>query len=138
MALSFGGRQFKLIDYTTPTSTGSQAITGAGFTPQYALLILTNLESTDPTFSISTSTLMGGLSICVIGDEQWSTAISIQSGADPSNTATFTGNYAAISPSSTSAQAGLATLTSFDSDGMTLNWSAVQGTGKKGFILFIE
>jgi hypothetical protein len=32
----------------------------------------------------------------------------------------------------------LATWTSFDSDGMTVNYSAVQGAGKKGFILFVE
>lgn len=138
MALNFAGRRCKLVDFTTPTSTGSQAITGAGFTPQFALVVLTNLEATDPSFSISTSDLMSGLSICAVGDEQWGHSVRLNSGSDPTDTASFAGNYAVIGASDTDSKAILATLTSFDSDGMTLNYSAVQGTGKKGFILFIE
>jgi hypothetical protein len=32
----------------------------------------------------------------------------------------------------------MATFAAWTSDGVTLNYSAVQGTGKKGFILFVE
>lgn len=138
LALKFTGRQVKLLSFTSPTATGSQAITGAGFTPQAAVLVMTNLEATDPTFSIATDDTMGGLSFNFIGDEQWAQAARLNSGSDPTDTASFTGNYAVVQPSATDCKAGLATLTSFDSDGMTLNWSAVQGTAKKGFILFIE
>jgi hypothetical protein len=44
---------------------------------------------------------------------------------------------ALLGASGTTTAAISATLVSFDSDGMTLNYSAVQGTGKKGFVLFI-
>ena len=32
----------------------------------------------------------------------------------------------------------LASLTSFDSDGLTVNYTAVQGMAKKGFMLYIQ
>lgn len=137
LALKFNGRSVKIVDFTTPTSTGSQAITGVGFTPQFALAVLTNLEAVD-SFPGATSDLQSGFSLCAIGDEQWSTALRIDSGLATSDTATNMQNNAIRGASDTSTGAIVASLTSFDSDGMTLNYSAVQGTGKKGFILFIE
>ncbi|MGX7926454.1 hypothetical protein ACWPMX_07760 [Tsuneonella sp. HG094] len=136
-ALNFGGRRTKLQTFITPTSTGSHAVTGVGFTPQFALVVLTSLEATDPTFPISTSNLMTGHSICAIGDEQWCSAIYIESGAATTNTGSQVKNTAILlrSPSGAAVEA---TLTSFDSDGMTLNYSAVQANGKKGFVLFVE
>jgi hypothetical protein len=138
LALDLDSRQAKIIDFTTPTSTGSQSFTGAGFTPSFALVVLTNLEATDPTFPITTDDLMAGCGICSVGNEQWGHSYRINSGADPTDTASFTGAYAVLGPSATDAKAILATWTSFDSDGMTVNYSAVQGAGKKGFILFVE
>lgn len=133
---SVGGRS-KLMSITAPTSTGSWAITGVGFKPQYCLLILTNCEAFD-TFAVATSDLQSGLAFNQIGpDEQWSTVIRIDSGAD--NTDTASDCQSGIrGASATSTSAFAATFTSFDSDGMTLNVSAAQGTGKVGFALFIE
>jgi hypothetical protein len=125
-----------LVDFTTPTSTGSAAITGAGFTPQYALIVLTNLEVVN-TIAAS-SDLQSGFSIGMVNpDDEWSTSIRIDSGADPTDTASNCKNVAILGASATNTAAISATLVSFDSDGMTLNWTAVQATGKKGFVLFI-
>lgn len=138
LALNFGGRQFALKDFTTPTSTGNQSITGVGFHPQIALLFLTSLEGVDPSFPLATSDLMSALTISAIGDEQWSGTIRMDSGADPTEAASNMQNKAIQGSNATSTAAILATLVSFDSDGMTLNYTAVEGTAKKGFALFIE
>jgi hypothetical protein len=138
LALKFTGQSCKILDITTPTSTGSQAITGAGFKPQFAMAVMTNLEAVDPTFSLTTSDLMDSLAICTIGDEQWSTSWRIDSGAATTDTRQNCQNYALMGGNATATDAILASLTSFDSDGLTLNYSAVQGTAKKGFMLCIQ
>jgi hypothetical protein len=138
LALKFGGRQVTLLDYTSPTTTGNHAITGVGFEPQFALLFLTNLEAVDPSFPITASDLMAGLSICAIGDEQWANAVRVNNGEATTDTASQSLNVAVLGPSATACDAIKATLTSFDSDGLTLNYSAVQGTAKKGFMLCIQ
>lgn len=137
LALKFDGHNVSLVTFDTPTSTGNHTITGAGFTPQAAIAFVTNLSATDPSFPLTSGDDQGGLAVCSIGDEQWSHAIRINSGSDPADTASFTGNYAMIQPSATDCKAGLATLTSWDSDGVTLDWPVVQGSAKKGFILFM-
>lgn len=137
LALKFTGRAVKIVDFTTPTSTGSQAITGAGFTPQFALAVLTNLEAVNGALATS-SDLQSGFAISFIGDEQWSTSIRLDSGAPTTDTGSQCSNNAIMGASATDCDAIKASLTSFDSDGMTLNYSAVQANGKKGFILFVE
>lgn len=131
------GRAVKIVDFTTPTSTGSSTITGAGFTPQCAIVVLTNLEAINFQDSV-TSDLQGGLSITLIGDEVISNSWSVDAGAATTNTGSQSLIGSLIGPSATDEDAIIATLTAFTSDGMTLNYSVVQGTGKKGFILFIE
>lgn len=142
LALKLPGCQLAIRDFTTPTATGNSSITGVGFEPDFALLVLTNLETTYTAAghpgTQTSGDLMSGFSICAIGDEQWSFAIRIDGGAATTDTATQTKNVAVLGASATSCAAIEATLVSFDADGMTLNYSAVQGTGKKGFILFIK
>lgn len=137
LALKLDSRRMKLVDFTTPTSTGNSTITGVGFLPQFALVVLTNLEALD-SYPSSTSANQSGLSICLIGNEQWSNVIRINSGAGPTDTASDCQSNAIQGASASSTSAIVASLVSFDVDGMTLNYSVVQGTGKKGFILFIE
>jgi hypothetical protein len=139
LALRCGSRRAKIIDFTTPTSTGTATITGVGFKPQAAIAILTNLEGVDPTFSISTSALMSGLSICLIAEgKQWCASTRIDSGVETTDTATQFKAAALVGASNADCDAITATLTSFDNDGLTLNYTAVQGTGKKGFMVCFE
>lgn len=138
LALNFGGRQFKLVDFTTPTSTGNSTITGTGFTPSFALAVLTNLETLND-FPGSTSDNMSGFSICSIGsDEQWAASYRIDSGAATTSTASQVKAAAIMGASATDCDAILGSFVAWTSDGVTINYSAVQGTGKKGFILFVE
>lgn len=138
LAVKLDGKQFKLVDLTTPTSTGSQAITGAGFTPSFALVVLTSLETTD-SFPGATSANQSGFSISLLtSSEQWTHAARLRSGAANPDNAKLSLPIALLGATDTACDTIKATLTSFDSDGMTLNYSAVAGTGKKGFILFVE
>lgn len=138
LALKLTDRKIKLVDFTTPTSTGNWSISGVGFLPQCAIAVLTNLEALD-TYESDTTNNQSGFSINLIGtDEQWANSIRMDSGADPTDTASNCQNVALLGPSATACDAIKATLVGFNTDGMTLNFSAVQGTGKKGFILFIE
>lgn len=138
LALKFTGRSVKIKDINTPTSTGAQAITGVGFTPQFALAVLTNLEATDPTFPLATDDLMGGLSFCAIGDEQWSVTGRTDSGNPTPDTQGNMQANALYGSSATAIGTIVASLTSFDADGMTLNYSAAAATAKKGFALFVQ
>lgn len=138
LALDLGGRRAKLVLLTTPTAIGSQAITGAGFTPQAAIVVLTTSETFDPSYPLASSANTGGFSIAALADNTASHSFRAQSGAAITNTASQATNGTLIGASHVDCDALKATLDSFDSDGMTLNWSAVAGTGKKGFVLFLE
>lgn len=139
LALKFTGGGKKLVDFTTPTSTGNHSVTGAGFTPRLALVFLTNLEAVDPSFPLTASDLMSGFSISAVGaDEQWAMSQRVDNLAATSDTSSRVKASAILGANATSTNAIEATLVSFDSDGMTLNYSAVAGTGKKGFILFLQ
>ncbi len=135
MAIKFdAANSFKLVELTTPTATGSQAITGVGFRPQFALIVLTNMEAFN---TAGLSDLSGALSFGFLGSEQWATSFAMDHGAATTDTATNIKQTAVLSGDGPTTTAMEATLTSMDSDGMTLNWSAVQANAKKGFILFV-
>lgn len=137
MALKFNGSSHKLVAFDTPTSTGAYTITGAGFTPRYALIVITNLETTGDFASRATSALQGGFSISsVASDEQWSASHRIQNAATTNTGCQLSAGV--IGPSATDCDANKATFTAWTSDGVTLNFSAVQGTAKKCFALFVE
>jgi hypothetical protein len=138
IALKFTGRQVKLVDFDTPTTTGSHSITGAGFTPQFALAVLTNVETVNDHPGATTDN-QGGFSLCAIGsDEQWCASWRIDSGAATTDTASQVSNVALMGASATDCDAIKATFSAWTTDGVTLSYSATQGTAKKGFILFVE
>lgn len=124
----------KILDITTPTSTGNASITGTGFAVQHVLAFMTNLEAVD-SYPGSTSDLQGCLSINALSASGASgQAIRWDNGTSNSKSQF---KAALLSPSATNTSAGQATVTSMDSGGVTLNWSSVQGTAKKGFGLFL-
>jgi hypothetical protein len=137
LALKLNGRDLSLFEFDSPTSTGTQSYTAPGFMPQFALAVLTNLEAVDSVPG-TTSDNQGGLGISFIGNEQWAASARIDSGAATTDTGCRLQNHALLGPSATATNAIVASLTSFDATGLTLNYSAVQGTAKKGFMLCIE
>lgn len=139
LALKFTGRQFKLVDFNTPTSTGPFTITGAGFTPRFALIVGTNLEAVNNDPASTTSDLQSGLSICLVGsDEQWAASWRINAGEATTDTASQLTAAALMGASATDCDAILGTFTAWTSDGMTVEVTATQGAAKKFFALFVE
>lgn len=139
LALRFADRNVALVDFDTPTATGSASITGASFTPSYAMIVTTNLETVN-SFAGFTSDLQSGLGISFVSvNDQTAASWRIDSGADPTSTASYCQDgVSVIGASATSCQAIKATFGSFVSGGISNSYSAVQGSAKKGFALFIE
>lgn len=139
IALNLGGRKCKIVDFTSPTSTGIFSVTGAGFKPGTAIIVGSNLESADPTFPLTTSALMSNFMISTVtaGDEHCH-VMKIASGADPTSTHSWSTQKAVAILNAAGGVAITATLDAFTSDGMNLNFDAVAATGKRFFALLIE
>lgn len=137
LAVRIAGASVALLDISTPTSTGNQSYT-PGFRAQTVVTIATNLESRDtPQFDTA---LAGGLGICAFtATEAWGAACRIDN-VDPSDTANVTNStFALIAPNGAVSLTGvLATLVSFDADGVTLNYTQVEAAAKMAVGLFIQ
>lgn len=137
IALKLAGGQAKIIDLTVPTSSGNQSITGVGFRPQAAIIVVTNLEAVDNDTGAA-SDLQCGYGIAFIADKVVSSVYRIKNNVSPQETRSLTKEGVILGPSNTSCEATSGTFVSWDADGMTINWTAVQAAGKKGFILFLS
>lgn len=134
--LNLGNKRLSLADFATPTGTGAQSL-ATGFVPQFALGVLTSLEARDT--AATTSDLQGGFGIGLIGsNEQWAASFRSDSGAATTSTASDFKAAALRGASATSTSEVAASLTSFDSNGVNLNYSAVAATAKMGFMLAVE
>jgi hypothetical protein len=135
------GRGCKIVEFTTPTSTGSATITGAGFTPQAAIVVTSSLEATNIVSDVGTrspSALQAGVGIALVADNAKAFSWRVKAAADPTVTKSFSGDFAVLGADDNSAEAITATFTAWTSDGMQVNYTAVTGTAKRGFILFME
>jgi hypothetical protein len=125
-ALCLLGIRMKVGVVTVPAGTGSQAVTGVGFQPS-AVLMMSNHAATSVVVNSSHSVFFGMAS----GSSNRATVSSAHvQGSDPttcdhdSDTTKLVKLITAGTPTVDLA----ADLTSFDSDGFTLNWTTV-GTG---------
>lgn len=125
-----------LVQYTSPTSTGNQVLTGAGFSPD-AVVIVTNGLSCAPPCNDTTSVFHPGIGF-----------------AAKNGTTASLGNYITLTNSdarrvqrtdriitlpTTSALRLEASVQSFDSDGITLNWLSVDtSTGLYFWVLYLK
>jgi hypothetical protein len=101
--------------FTCPGSTGSNATTGVGFRPRYIELFSINM-STNALYAVGFG---GG----VVGSTRsWGLA---QTGSTSNSTASVTTNALQAITAGSASVVVQATLTSFDADGFTLNFTAV-------------
>lgn len=136
---SKSGKKFKLLDLTTPTSTGVQSITGAGFEPSLVVGYACSIQAVN---TIASDTEPAS-SMCQfrIGPDltQACDAISDDSTADPTDTYSYHDKSHAIRIGTNGGIASvIAEALSLDSDGFSLNYTTVAGTAKLGFALLIE
>lgn len=121
------------------TTTGSQAYTGVGFAPT-ALFVWQAKRTSSTTFPSSfngTSRLRVGFSD---GTNDGYTCIRSQDNAAAANTARSqdTSNIIGCIALTTNVIDDLASLTSFDADGFTFNWSVVNGTANTHFYVALR
>ena len=126
-ALALKGANFKVATDTQKTSTGTQAKTGIGFQPKGLLLFGTNRAS-----SASVNSTLASLSIGASDGTHEGTSWVGGAEVNPTeeDTATLTDKVFvhATAPATTDADAD---LSSFDSDGYTLNWSTADATARE-------
>ena len=139
IALDLGGRRCKIVEFTSPTSTGTLSVTGAGFTPQTAIIVGSNLESVNPTFPLSTSALMSNFMVSTVtADDERCHVMKIASSADPTSTHCWSTEKAVAILGPTGTPTITANLGAFTTDGMELAFDTVTAIGKRFFALLIE
>ena len=137
LALSFGGSVSGWVGtYSTPTSEGSDSSTAPGFKPQF-LFFLENYMPVIDIGYINPNAGSRGFS-AMDATRQFSNSFNAEDEATTSNTQSLSDNVAVELPDDDGAAGLTATLTTFDTNGFTLNFSAVEGAAKLFFALAIE
>ncbi|NJN53652.1 MAG: hypothetical protein HC804_02170, partial [Anaerolineae bacterium] len=131
LALRFGSTPVvssKVYTFSTPTSTGDNTDTGAGFEPQaifYATTLVTTINTPD------TGSGSGAVGVAVITDgAQYHNTVASQDGVTTTNTQSLSDNQAINLPLHDGAAGMAATYSTFTSTGVTLNWSDVEGSAR--------
>lgn len=126
-ALCLKGPRMKIGTLTQPTSTGNQAVTGVGFSPQVAMFL--NWCEPANTSSVTTSAMQG------FGAATSSSARAHIAAYYASTRNTNQNNnldsIKCIKTFSTSALTSDADLVSMDSDGFTVNWTTADATSRE-------
>jgi len=136
LALQIGTLSMAVDVIDTPTSTGTQAYTQPGFTPQFALIVGTYATALDTNTNLGAGCM--GVADSTSGNEY---SISWQSeyGAATSNTSCLTDGKIINMPTDAGGTGIVATVSTWDTNGLTLNYSATDtGTVRKLILLTIQ
>lgn len=135
LAIQLNGLVAKIVTSASPTGTGDHTITGAGITPQLALMVHTaapavnTVYDTDSAEVLGLSAITSAASLCG--------AIYIQDNVATANTESIVNNIA-ISLRKAAAAFMTATWSAWTSDGMTLNYTVTDGTARQRAVLFVQ
>lgn len=139
LLLSVDGDGLDVQTVDSPTATGSDSVTGTGFTPGFVMECLSTVDTTGGTYASSIAGVFGQ------GVSDSSTSLSMALANDgfvsTSNTQSKTNNQYIDFDADNGADEAQATFTSFDSDGWTRNFGTFTGTWTtpyKWFSLAIE
>jgi hypothetical protein len=138
--LSIGGSDLtnvSLVTYQSNTTTGSQALTGAGFAPD-AAIVFTAGFTTPPPDATGTLDTFHGLGYAAKGTPitQGATGVEITQTVNSERRSQSTSNVIYLPD-----QASMrweASVSSFGTDGITLNWTTVQSTAIYFFVLYMK
>lgn len=132
--IAFDCTDAKVVEFASPTSTGNQATTGAGFQPD-AVIFFTIAHATAP--DNTDSQLLLGLGF-TNGTGQGASGISSQDGTAASNAHRYQRTDRCIAvPFNGSAFIG-ASIVSLDADGFTVNWATVQASARYCWALCLK
>jgi len=114
--------------HTTPTGTGNDGETGPGFTPQTVILFGTFAEAVDTLYADA----RGGVFMMSAfdADEAYAVSACVEVGVATMNTQCLSDNVAVELPDDDGSAGLTASFVSFDANGWTLNYSAVEAAAK--------
>ncbi len=125
--LALKGGTHKVGSITQPSGTGNTATTGVGFKPRSLMLFSGNKVAGSGIVNPGTISI-GAAHDAIARGSIWSEAKNV----DPSDTNSYTSATDILTlAASASTVNARADLTSFDSDGFTLNWSAADATARE-------
>lgn len=129
MFLAVGGDdvQAKVVNWTSPTSTGNKAVTGVGFQPSVVLHAGVGFTAAPPGSAAGASVGWGAMDAA---GGQWTNAVAAEDGQATSNTARYQRTDKALSLLSPSSLAVIeeAAYVSMDADGFTTNFTTAGGS----------
>lgn len=139
-AIKVTGRRMKIIDINTPTSTGVTNHTGAGFEPGTAIGCMSSLQALN---TIENDTEKASSISFFAADEdlnEVSAAMSENAASDPSACKNWCGTDHTIRIGSNNSTLNkvVGALQPWDSDGLSVNYTAVDSVANIGFALLIE
>ncbi len=135
LALQFSGLTATVRDDASPTGTGDETITGAGFTPQFALLLHTSTVSVG-TAELDADAEVFGLS-AITTPAQACAGCWDQDNVNPANCESLT-DTKAIALTKNGAAFTTATFSSWTGDGLTLNYTVTDSTARQRAVLFVQ
>lgn len=127
--LALKGGAYKVLNFTGSTTATTQQVTGAGFTPK-AVLLLSGCKAPSSSNSAHAKRALG---VAVSSSADWAGWFGDKDAVNPQDSSQRTSTSAAITICTEGGGATIvdqATLSTFDSDGFTLNWGTASGTGK--------
>lgn len=136
LALEFGGLQHTIVTVSTATTAESTAVTGIGFKPQLVIQGMTQIETVDTGF---TDDHAGSWGISAFTpDAEFSAGVQNEDAASTTNAQSISDDTAINHPLDDGSSGIVASFTSMDSDGWTLDYTAVAGTARQFWALVIE
>ena len=133
LAIQFGGDtlvKMGLLD--TATSSGTDAIAGVGFQPQFVMIFLTHAVAND------TVTAGAGASVGVAtATDEFSLSWADEDAQGTTDNQTEIASSVIELPDQDGVVLAKAAIDSMDADGFTLNYAAADGTARKGFYIAI-
>ena len=128
LALRFGGVAKSFVGtHTAPTATGNNSDTGPGFNPQLVIRLMTLVDTVNTQDSASDEAGTYGVS-AMDADEAYSASVSDEDAVGTSNSQSLSDNVAMQLPEDNGGSGITASFVSFDANGWTENYTAVQAT----------
>lgn len=124
----------KVMEFDTPTSTGSDSVTGVGFQPEFMLSLLTACTVSN---TLRTSD-EDGFGVAVFdGTNVISNVVSSDDNANPAVAKSISSDQFRMLHNGSS-DLFVASFTSFDADGFTVNYSTAPATATKNILFAIS
>lgn len=136
-----GGRKFKVIDFTTPTVTGTTLHTGAGFTPCMAIGAVASLQAVNSLQSDVEQA--SSCSIFASDPDLAMCSVTLQEDTvlDPADCNSYqdTAHLVRLGTNGSNTVSELVgALSAYGTDGINVNYTTASATQKKGFTLLFE